>query len=350
MPGNLRAIADTNTPIPEGTANFDAFSEFSISTQGSAVVFAGGHTVPFNSFSGVYRKDGNGPLVRVADTSTPLPDGSGLFPRFYFFAGASPEYTVFTAVLNDLFENPSVVGLYLAPTNGPIVAIADPNTLMPGTTLGFTGASGSVIDNGRVAFVGANSEVEPIEGGVFVYDIATGAIDTIIRLHDTLPNGQPLEFFNKPSISADVVAFTGGTSDLGNDRAIYASIDGELHRIVGKGDVLEGRRVDFLGYEAEGHDGNSFAFAVLSSPTPEHPTWYTAIYVATLNLPCPPTSTPTPSSPAPISPPSSRHGSSTSPPEPSQPTSTPPAPPGPPTSPPSSARGSTPSQADADRP
>ena len=73
---SLKAIADTNTPIPGGAGNFNNFGEVSLSNGSVAFVgFGSGQQ------QGIYTNLG-GSLNVVADTNTPIPNRTGNFTSF----------------------------------------------------------------------------------------------------------------------------------------------------------------------------------------------------------------------------------------------------------------------------
>lgn len=83
--GTLNVIADRNTPIPGGTGTFEYLNSPSLSDE--SVAFSGGifdqdtsgRNVPVGR--GIYTSTG-GVLNVIADTSTPIPDGTGIFEAF----------------------------------------------------------------------------------------------------------------------------------------------------------------------------------------------------------------------------------------------------------------------------
>jgi hypothetical protein len=94
--GPLTAVATTATPIPGGSGNFVNFGAPAVS--GSVVAFAGGPTGGPGSFpTGIYANTGaGGSLVRVANTSTPVPGNPSLrFTQFDPFIGLVGDDLVF---------------------------------------------------------------------------------------------------------------------------------------------------------------------------------------------------------------------------------------------------------------
>ena len=71
-------IADTATLIPGGTGTFTAFPQHP-SLSGDNVAFLGNGS---GGQQGLYRAALNGPPIRIADTATPIPGGTGNFTSF----------------------------------------------------------------------------------------------------------------------------------------------------------------------------------------------------------------------------------------------------------------------------
>ncbi|MDF5714636.1 MAG: hypothetical protein PUP93_12285 [Rhizonema sp. NSF051] len=80
--GLLNAIADTNTAIPGGTGNFTNFT--SLSSENGSVAFIGQRRETISqppSQQGIYTNLG-GSLRAIADLNTPIPNGTGNFTSF----------------------------------------------------------------------------------------------------------------------------------------------------------------------------------------------------------------------------------------------------------------------------
>lgn len=82
--GKSKVVADTNTAIPGGEGNFTGFASISVDDNGD-VAFTG---YGLADQIGVYTNAG-GRLRTVADTSTPIPDGTGNFVTFGSWFGPS---------------------------------------------------------------------------------------------------------------------------------------------------------------------------------------------------------------------------------------------------------------------
>jgi hypothetical protein len=73
QPITFMRIADTSTPVPGGSGNFQQL--WPASVQDGNILFQGAGSA---GQQGIYRYDAGG-ITRLVDTSTPIPNGSGTF-------------------------------------------------------------------------------------------------------------------------------------------------------------------------------------------------------------------------------------------------------------------------------
>ena len=141
--GTIRVVADTSTPVPGGTGTFTDF--FVEAIDGITVAFAGFDTV---NQIGLYLADQDTIRV-VADTSTPVPGGTGTFTDFFVGELALAGATVgFRSV-----DMAAQVGLYLA-TENTLMVVADTHTVIPGGTGTFTTVGTPRVAHKTVVFEG----------------------------------------------------------------------------------------------------------------------------------------------------------------------------------------------------
>ena len=129
--GPLVRLVDANTPIPFGTGNFMSFS--APSSSGPTAAFTGKWT---NGQQGLYATPlGGGPLTRLADTNSAIPNGTGNFTGFFGVPSASDSTVVFLGFGSGNVEQ----GVYSVPLGGgPLARIADLNTPIPNGTGNFS--------------------------------------------------------------------------------------------------------------------------------------------------------------------------------------------------------------------
>ncbi len=206
--GVLSVVADTNTSIPNGTGNF-AFGSFGPSfggtfdLDGNNIAFVG---IDSNSQSGVYTNNIGGVLSKIADTNTPIPDGTGNFGSLF---GAEIDGNTVAFSGSDLnFEQE---GIYTS-VEGVLNVVVDRNTPIPGGTGNFGSFFGYSLDSNNIAFWGLDSNFE--QSGI--YTSIDGAINVVADTNTLIP-GSSSNFgafsFSTPSIDGDTVAFRGGGYD-----------------------------------------------------------------------------------------------------------------------------------------
>ncbi len=157
--GPLATVADLDTPVPGGTGNFTAPGVLSW----PGMIAADGQTNAFGwggeNAAGIYRSDGAS-LTCVADTSTPVPGGTGNFTRF---DAAQPLGNVrrgLSASGGDIaFEGDSVAngrGVYLS-HGGELLKIVDKHTITPDLAPYGMGAGDLAMEYDHVVLTSGNA-------------------------------------------------------------------------------------------------------------------------------------------------------------------------------------------------
>lgn len=302
--GALTTVADSNTPVPGSSQPFglvDSWGSPTIS-EGNVAFMAneGGFGSVFASLDGTLTRiaadDGSGNLS-IDYMRSPMIDGRNVA----FRAWDGQQYAVLTSVDGVLetsasretelpgspggidYIGPSFAsggtsvafqggdgvgtGIYVATADTARV-VADTLTTVPGESILFAGfESGVAFDAGNVAFLGASTlSSDPL---VILYGLYAEIGGMLIRVADsqTLIPGSSETFdgfttqFQDLSISGETVAFYGGAS-LGPN-GIYVYRDGELHKVIEVGDLLDGRSVVSLRFGPRGLSGDQLAFSVL---------------------------------------------------------------------------------------
>jgi hypothetical protein len=159
LDGAITTIADTTTPTP-GTSVGDHFVAFYVyradpSISGNRVAFCGYSGNGSNSITpGVYLST-DGVLARVADNTTAIPGGTGIFADFQTFdtSPGGPQ----VSSCNVLFwgkGSSGQQGLYVKTPVDPMKVVASAQTAIPGGSGTFTGFSAMSLSGDAVAFVG----------------------------------------------------------------------------------------------------------------------------------------------------------------------------------------------------
>jgi hypothetical protein len=295
-------IADLNTAIPNGSGNFLSFgSSFQPGDpciSGSNVVF---YATGSSGQAGVYAYINN-VLIRVADTATAIPAGTGNFT-----AGPG-DPCIGGDVVTFVGSGPGgQEGVYVY-RSGTLNVVADTHTAIPGGTGNFTVAPTDPCTSGdAVAFVGNGSS-----GQQGVYLSIAGALSTVADTHTAIPGGfgnfttiptdpcingnrvafvgngcggqqgvyvkmpgdpcQPVADLQTPipggagnftgfsavSISETDLAFLG--RGVGGQTGIYDFVDDELFKVVAVGDSIGGKRITGLDFSRNGLWGDPIAF------------------------------------------------------------------------------------------
>lgn len=270
--GSLTKVVDTNTPIPDGTGSFTGFGDPAL--ENGNVAFGG----IGDGQAGIYTIIGSS-LGKVVDLNTPVPDATGNFSDFNI------DSVSFDGT-NVAFGGASSTGggIYTL-TEGSLRKVADSNTPIPNGTGNFTSFTGPVsIDNKDVAFIGEGSSGQ---SGIYLDD--EGSLITVVDENTPIPNGTGnFLLFGRYSLDDERVAFTGFGSE---ESGIYIDDGDSLTKVVdtntpipeGTGNftivdfpVLEGENVLFLGERNTGteiqrgiyiSDGNSITKVIDTNDT-----------------------------------------------------------------------------------
>ena len=267
--GPLTTIADKNTLIPDGGgATFDDFVFGPGINADGTVVFRGDG--PGFQQSGVYRSDG-GTLSTVVDTDTPFPGGAaGATVGEVRFPTVDDAGNVAFLADGGGFNAPD--DIFLAPAGGGLQKLTQVGDPIPGATGGETFGSFGVpsISDGAVAFTGGQAPGGGNASGVYMVENGrlTAVADTSGAGRSTDADGNPfVAIRGNVSLAEDDLAFMGltGTSAADARESLFLSRGGELTRVIGSGDTLDGKTLaDFTGVSVlmgeGGFDGSDLAF------------------------------------------------------------------------------------------
>ncbi len=239
--GTLTRIADLTTPIPDGSGTFSGFGL--VSVDGGQIGFEGSG---LSGQSGIYR-DGVGALTTIVNTNTAVPDGTGTFTIFNNSSLAGGR--VAFVGLGTSGER----GVYRTGV-GALTRIADLNTAIPGGTGNFTDFSDLSTDGDQIAFDGFRP---PDQFGV--YRSEAGTLTVIADRNSAIPGGTGnFLIFDATSVDGGQVAFAGRDSSL--QGGIYLERGGALQRVVAAGDLIDGRLVSSVILGPQGLSGDQLAF------------------------------------------------------------------------------------------
>jgi hypothetical protein len=214
--GVLSVNYSQQTPIPGGTGNFTGFSL--PAAAGSNLVFYAEGTA---NQQGVYTDIG-GSLQAVANLGTPIPGGTGNFTNF---GGPSGQPVLSGAsVAFGAAGSGTQLGIYRW-TGGISSVVANTNTPQPGGAGAFENLSDAAIDGSRVAFFGSRPIPGGFRAGLYVSD--GGSLSIAADSAMPVPGGSGnFTGFGSPSLSGQTVYFTG--QDAVDDLGIYSSTVGQV--------------------------------------------------------------------------------------------------------------------------
>jgi hypothetical protein len=250
--GSLKALVSTNTPIPGRTGNFKGFggarrsSTSLVSLDNGNVAFLG---LGSGNSQGIYSNIGNS-LEVVADRNTDIPSGVGTFNQFNQLVLNEGDVAFSGSGRN------RQTGIYINTEDG-LEVVADSSTSIHDATKTFTRFGGLDLDNGNVAFYGSGRSQRG------VYTNLGGNLSAIADLNTLLPGGTG-KFIgfdaSSPTIDNGVAAFVGFGRK--GQAGIFGTFDGSLGKVIGAGDLLDGKEAIAFSLSNEGLDGNSLAFKV----------------------------------------------------------------------------------------
>lgn len=260
-------IADTSAAIPGGFGNFTGFPQNAF-FDGNEVAFVGNG---LSGQQGIYKVAAISPPqigspLRIVDQATAIPEGNGNFTEFPS-APVSSGSELFFIGNGDGGQQ----GLYKVPAISPAqvgspLRIADTSTPIPGGTGNFV-AFGSdqahpvdpAASGDRVAFVGSGSAGQQ---GIYTVGVLASPESGPVRLADTstaIPQGRgTFASFGAVSISDTDLAFLGHGKE--GQTGIYDLSGGELVKVVAVGDKIGGKTIKDLNFSRAGLFGDPITF------------------------------------------------------------------------------------------
>lgn len=253
--GGAERVADRSTGVPGGAAGelFQSFV-FAPVTDGAAVVFhaSGDGGVGGPRSEGLYRFEGSA-LAVVADTGTTMPGHSEAFAFLSLPALAPGGALAFRGRSATGFD-----GVYLA-EGGAISAVVDENTASPSSGLPFASFGNEpAAYAGEVLFRGTDSA-----GLSGLYLAREGGLAVVADQSTAIPGagGADFEIFGHASMWGGAVVFEG-IGQPGAQLGLYSFVDGALARLIGSGDLLDGKSVAELEISRQSLSHNRLAFWV----------------------------------------------------------------------------------------
>lgn len=247
-----RVIARDGTPIPSGSGNFiDGSFFFSLAKlDGNDVAFratgAGGQQGIYASFDG-------GPLFRVADRATTIPDTALLYNNLHQPYISNEEISF----SNDLFGERAVTSFW---TGGSLSLVwrADVTPLPAPMNGPLTFVSQAVQHNGAIAMQAFDTDLKQA-----IVTNRNGALELVAHAYQTVPDStQNFLQFLDPAIKDDKIAFIGwGDAMTDRIRGVYETFDGGLHKVADTNTIAPGGAAPFIDFaRGPSHDGDTLVF------------------------------------------------------------------------------------------
>jgi hypothetical protein len=270
--------AGTNTPIPGGSGYFSSVGLPSI--HNGTVVFLDSPDSQYLSVKGVYTSGPLG-LAKIADTSTPVPGGTGNFTGFKRRPDIYGSNVTFIGTYGTGQE-----GVFLS-NGSTITRIAGTGSAIPTTTTTFLRFFCVSISSGGVTFV-ANDTTGLYQG---VFTTIGGTLRVVADSRTTLPGypswtnlgfGPSDATYSDSSISSsgNRVVFLAYQGILGYT-GLFMWEDGTITKVAGAGDMLPGMvgptPVERLTIGPRAIDGDSIVFSLVTGSAAPIPR---VIYVA----------------------------------------------------------------------
>lgn len=257
--GTLGVVVDRNMDAPGG-GKFSGFGNETVGIDGTTVAFDARYGSSGQSI-GVFKKVGS-TISTLADFSTAIPNGTGNFTELLG--------TRLDAGLTTFFGRGSggQTGIYRHDGTA-LSRLVDKNTPAPGG-FSFTGLGPPAVDGEDIAFVAGTTG--PGAGGLFTRKNNT--IQLVVDVATPLPDGGTLSNgFGAFTIGAGMVVFSPASGGQ-----VYTDAGGTIQKIIGPGDLLDGKIVSEAFNFTAGQDGNQVALLVRFQGVPE----YEAIYSVTV--------------------------------------------------------------------
>ncbi len=233
--GAFTRIADTSTPIPNGAENFSTFGPPILS----------GSTVAFWGNDGIYASESpGGQLSLIADLNTAIPAGVGNF-TYLNSKSISGSTIVFRAT-----GGMDQIGIYTASTTGgPLSKIVDRNTAIPNGTGTFFGMSSEVVSDSMVAFGGGSQGNS--QRGIFVGSTSGGPLTSVVDVNSPIPGGiGNFERMGQPGIAihGTNVAWYGTGGNLQQGIYLGSTTGGAITRVADTNVEIPDGTGDFTGF------------------------------------------------------------------------------------------------------
>jgi hypothetical protein len=261
--GTTTRVADTTLTAPGQATVFTGFSSAQMTAvNGTNVAFRG----TFSGGSGLYARFG-GSLVRVADTTTVIPNGTGNFTSLNSNQALNGNVAVFRGT-----GASSQQGVYLRDlSNGanPLLRVTDRTLNLPGTANLITTIFEPTISGNAISFIasagtGTQRVVRYLWNGSNTTPAFTESVVT--KTGDAVPEQGGLLFTGYQGFApsdAGNLAVIGRFNNGADQTGIYFHDGTTLYRVIDTTQLLDNKGISSLLLGQDGVAGNTVTFQVL---------------------------------------------------------------------------------------
>jgi hypothetical protein len=254
---SIRPGADLNTAIPSGTGNFTDFGPLTSIDSGNVAFIGSGD----GGQQGVYVVPTTAippNPIKVADTNTAIPGGTGNFvaipPNPIRIVG---DWVAFISKGGNAQQGVYLFSIAAIPPNP--IRVADKSTIIPGSAVAFAVFNSVAFDGANVAFSGGSFGDISL-GGVYKVLGAQGAPLKVADLSTAIPSGTGnFSAFGFVAIDPGAVVFEGFGSN--GQAGLYTDAGGSLSKIIARGDVLGDKTLTVLRFGSGGFSNGQVVFA-----------------------------------------------------------------------------------------
>lgn len=229
--GSLETLALQGDPAPGG-GTFSSVSRAAVTSGAAAFT---GTVFPPGIFAMFYENQNSGGMVRIVDTTSPVPG----VPGETFDAFTPP------ALSSDLLAFRGIYGIdedgIYEWSDGQLGVVADEQTPVPGRPgVEFVSSGTPSVWSDRVVFTAVHPQ------GRGIYGVGPEGLTELFAPGAPAPGGGIFLDYDRPVAGPRGIAFFALTST--DDRALFLLWDDELRRIIGTLDTLDGQRAFSFNY------------------------------------------------------------------------------------------------------
>jgi hypothetical protein len=261
----LTRVADTSTPVPGGSGNFGVGggNPFTAPSYDEGEVLFWGRQGSLNGPDGVYAWR-SGTLSVVADRNTLLPGTSSTFSHFVSQQGIATDGSSPTFTAGSLAAGRG--GIY-SKVGQQLVPVVESTMSVPGGSGTFAHFTSPSRDGAAVTFAGGDNALPPPSGTRGLYRSTNGQISLIADINTPLPQGGGnFAGFKQQGLSGSRVAFTA--NDPSHQSGVYETDinGGPISLIADTNTPLPGGQGSFTRLESASISGDNVSFLDYYNP------------------------------------------------------------------------------------